>query len=104
VTRLTSNQVRGLHDQLPTRDRKRCLSDHDPGAQHLRGALAGECHRAWRRYELQAEAEDHAKFVVTGTALAYRRPLMKINPLPAGFVVPLNRLKPRSRRSAPTGS
>jgi hypothetical protein len=25
----------------------------------------------WRRQELQAEAEDHAKFVVTGTAPAY---------------------------------
>jgi hypothetical protein len=37
---------------------------------------------------LQAEAEDHAKFVVTATALAYLLPAMKINPLPAGFVVP----------------
>jgi hypothetical protein len=37
---------------------------------------------------LQAEAEDHAKFVDTGIASAYLLQAMKINPLPAGFVVP----------------
>jgi ATP-dependent DNA ligase len=37
---------------------------------------------------LQAEAEDHAKFVVTGAALAYLLGAMKINPLPTGFIVP----------------
>jgi hypothetical protein len=39
---------------------------------------------AWRRYEWQAEAEDHAKFVVTGIASAYLLPAMKINPLSTG--------------------
>jgi ATP-dependent DNA ligase len=42
---------------------------------------------------LPAEAEDHAKFVVTGTASAYLVPAMKINPLPAGFVVPAQPVK-----------
>jgi ATP-dependent DNA ligase len=37
---------------------------------------------------LQTEAEDHGKFVVTGTASAYLLPAMKIPRLPAGFVVP----------------
>jgi ATP-dependent DNA ligase len=37
---------------------------------------------------LRAEAEDHAKFVVTGTSPAYLPPAMKINRLPAGFVIP----------------
>jgi hypothetical protein len=32
---------------------------------------------------MQAEAEDHAKFVVTGIASAYLLPAMKIKPLPA---------------------
>jgi bifunctional non-homologous end joining protein LigD len=41
-----------------------------------------------RRYELEAEAEDHDKFVVTGTASGLSSPGMKIIPLPAGFVVP----------------
>jgi ATP-dependent DNA ligase len=50
-------------------------------------------YRECTRYELQAEAEDHAKFVVTGTASAYRLPAMKINPLPAGFVVPAQPVK-----------
>jgi bifunctional non-homologous end joining protein LigD len=43
--------------------------------------------------ELQAEAEDHAKFVVTGIASAYLLPAMKVNPLPAGFVVPAQPVK-----------
>jgi hypothetical protein len=38
-------------------------------------------------YELQAEAEDHAKFVVAGIA-AHLLPATKINPLPTGFVLP----------------
>jgi hypothetical protein len=37
---------------------------------------------------LQAEAEDHAKSVVAGIASAYLLPAMKINFLPAGFVIP----------------
>jgi ATP-dependent DNA ligase len=43
--------------------------------------------------ELQAEAEDHAKLVVTGTAPAYLFPAMNINPLPAGFVIPAQPVK-----------
>jgi hypothetical protein len=50
--------------------------------------------------ELQAKAEDHAKFVVTGIASAHLLQATGINPLPAGFVVTL---KLQSRRSAPTG-
>jgi hypothetical protein len=42
---------------------------------------------------LQAEAEDHAKFVVTGSVSAYLSLAMKINPLPAGFVVPAQPVK-----------
>jgi ATP-dependent DNA ligase len=41
--------------------------------------------------------KDDTKFVVTGTALAYLLPAMKINPLPAGFIFPAQpvlRLKP----------
>jgi ATP-dependent DNA ligase len=38
--------------------------------------------------ELQAEGEDHAKFIVTGIASAYLVQAMKINSLPAGFVIP----------------
>jgi bifunctional non-homologous end joining protein LigD len=49
--------------------------------------------RVWRRQELQAEAEDHAKFVVTSIVSAYRLAAMKINPLPAGFVVPAQPIK-----------
>jgi hypothetical protein len=37
---------------------------------------------------LQAEGDGHAKFVVAGAASAYLLPAMKINPLPAGFIVP----------------
>jgi hypothetical protein len=37
---------------------------------------------------LQAETEDHAKFVVTGIASAYLLFAMKIKPLWAGFVIP----------------
>jgi ATP-dependent DNA ligase len=37
---------------------------------------------------VQGEAEDHAKFVVTGFASAYLLPAMKVNPLPASFVIP----------------
>jgi bifunctional non-homologous end joining protein LigD len=47
--------------------------------------------------ELQAEGEDHAKFIVTGIASAYLVQAMKINSLPAGFVIPAQpvlRLKP----------
>jgi ATP-dependent DNA ligase len=42
---------------------------------------------------LQAEAEDHAKFVVTGFASAYLPPAMTINPLPTGFFVPAQPVK-----------
>jgi hypothetical protein len=35
------------------------------------GAWAVERDRIWSRPKLQAETEDHAKFVVTGTASAY---------------------------------
>jgi hypothetical protein len=42
---------------------------------------------------LQAEAEDHAKFVVTGIASAYLLRAMNINPLPAGFVIPAQPVK-----------
>ncbi len=35
---------------------------------------------------MQADAEDHAKFAVCGTASAYLLRAMKINPVPAGFV------------------
>jgi ATP-dependent DNA ligase len=42
---------------------------------------------------LQTEAENHAKFVVTGTALAYLPPAMKTNPLPTGLVVPAQPVK-----------
>jgi ATP-dependent DNA ligase len=45
------------------------------------------------RSELQAEAEDHAKFVVTGISSAYFLLAMKINPLPAGFVAPAQPVK-----------
>jgi ATP-dependent DNA ligase len=55
--------------------------------------LQGRASVAWRRYELQAEVEDRAKFVVTATASAYLLRTMKINPLPAGFVVPAQRVK-----------
>jgi hypothetical protein len=37
---------------------------------------------------LQAESEGHAEFVVTGAAPAYLLRAMKINPIPAGFVIP----------------
>jgi bifunctional non-homologous end joining protein LigD len=49
------------------------------------------------RLVAKAEAQDHAKFVVTGIASAYLFPAMKINPLPTGFVVPaqpVNALEP----------
>jgi hypothetical protein len=39
------------------------------------------------------EVKDHAKFVVTGMASAYLLPAMKINPLPAGFIVPAQPVK-----------
>jgi hypothetical protein len=52
-------------------------------------------------YELQGEAEDHAKFVVTGTAPAYLLPAMKINHFPAGFVVPAEPIKSLSPPSGP---
>jgi hypothetical protein len=42
---------------------------------------------------LQAQAEGHAKVVVAGVASAYFSPAMKINPLPAGFVVPAQPVK-----------
>jgi ATP-dependent DNA ligase len=42
---------------------------------------------------LQAEAEDHAKSVVTGTASPYPHTAMKINPISAGFVVPAQPVK-----------
>jgi hypothetical protein len=53
--------------------------------------------------ELQAEAEDHAKFVVTGTASAYLLLAMKFMPLPAGFVIPAQPVK-ASKPPAPIGS
>jgi hypothetical protein len=46
---------------------------------------------------LQADAQDHAKFVVTGIAAAYPLRAMKIKRLPAGFVVrpqPVKAAKP----------
>jgi bifunctional non-homologous end joining protein LigD len=43
--------------------------------------------------ELQAEPEDHAKFVVTGTASAYLLRAMKFKPLPVGFVAPAQPVK-----------
>jgi bifunctional non-homologous end joining protein LigD len=42
---------------------------------------------------LRAGAEEHAKFVVAATASAYLLPAMKINLLPAGFVVPAQPVK-----------
>jgi ATP-dependent DNA ligase len=42
---------------------------------------------------LQAEAEDHARFVVTGTASAYLLRAMKTKSLPAGFVIPAQPVK-----------
>jgi hypothetical protein len=53
--------------------------------------------------ELQAEAEDHAKFVVTGTGSAYLVCPMKFKSVPAGSLSLLNRLKLRNRRPAPIG-
>jgi ATP-dependent DNA ligase len=50
-------------------------------------------HRVDSRCGLQAKVEDHTKFVVTSTASAYLLPAMKINPLPAGFVVPAQPVK-----------
>jgi hypothetical protein len=47
-------------------------------------ALAEKSHGGMAATE--AEAQDHAKFVVTSTASAYLIPAMKINALPAGFV------------------
>jgi bifunctional non-homologous end joining protein LigD len=44
---------------------------------------------------LQAEPHDHTKFVVTDIASAYFLRAMKINPLPAGFVVPAQPVKAR---------
>jgi hypothetical protein len=51
------------------------LSDHTHSGGSLTMSLGRRictAHRrasvAWRRYELQAEAEDHASFVATGTA------------------------------------
>jgi hypothetical protein len=69
-----------------------------------RRRLSAHVHRASRRQELQAEAEGHAKSVVTGIASVYLPPAMKINPSPAGFVVPFNRLKLQNRPPASTGS
>jgi bifunctional non-homologous end joining protein LigD len=56
------------------------------------------CGRAIRDFfqkpgELQAEAEDHAKLVVTGIAAAYLLRAMKFNSLPAGFVIPAQPVK-----------
>jgi hypothetical protein len=48
--------------------------------------LVQACHL--RSTELQAEAEDHAKFVVPGTPSAYLLGAMKFNSLPAGFIIP----------------
>jgi hypothetical protein len=48
---------------------------------------AGDCGRIVDAI-YRAEAEDHAKFVVTGIASAYLPPAMKINPLPAPTVNP----------------
>jgi ATP-dependent DNA ligase len=42
---------------------------------------------------LQAEAEDHAKFVVAGTGWAYLLAAMKIRRLPVGFVLPAQPVK-----------
>jgi hypothetical protein len=53
---------------------------------------------------VQAEAGDHAKFVVNGIASAYLLHAMKFKSLPAGSLSPLNRLKLQNRRSGPIGS
>jgi hypothetical protein len=53
--------------------------------------------------ELQAAAEDHAKFVVTGTASAYLRRTMKFESHPAGFVIPAQPLKLQTRPPALIG-
>jgi bifunctional non-homologous end joining protein LigD len=50
---------------------------------------------------LQAEAEDHAKFVVTGSAPAYLLAAMKIKRLPVGFVV---RAQPIKASNPPVGT
>jgi ATP-dependent DNA ligase len=42
---------------------------------------------------VQAEAEDDAKFVVTGVAPAYPLGPMKVKPLPTGFIVPAQPVK-----------
>jgi hypothetical protein len=42
---------------------------------------------------LQAETEHDVKFVVTGTASAYLLGAMRIEPLPAWFVIPAQPLK-----------
>ena len=42
---------------------------------------------------MQAEAGDHAKFVVTGNASAYLLRAMKFRPLPGGFVIPAQPIK-----------
>jgi ATP-dependent DNA ligase len=43
--------------------------------------------------ELQAEAEDHAKFVATGAASAYPFRPMKIRPLSTRFIIPAQPVK-----------
>jgi hypothetical protein len=53
--------------------------------------LVQACHL--RRTESQAEAEDHAKFVVTSITSAYPLRAMKFRPLPSGSIVPAQPVK-----------
>jgi ATP-dependent DNA ligase len=62
------------------------------GACRSRAHRRSSVYRACRRWELQTEAEDYAKFA-TGIASAYLLRAMKTNPLPAGSVVPAQPVK-----------
>jgi hypothetical protein len=70
-----------------------CRRRHPPGTEPQPATLT----------ELQAEAEDHAKFVVTGIVSAYLRCTMKLKPFRPGSLSPLNRLKRLNRLPAPIG-
>jgi hypothetical protein len=93
VTRLTSNTIRRLPDQLPI------APATDGGTLTVsvgRRRICGAPERASviRCMEAAGVAgRDHAKFVVIGIASPYLLPAMKINPVPAGFVVPAQPVK-----------
>jgi hypothetical protein len=57
----------------------------------------------WRTQavELQAEAKDHARFVVSWHSIGYLLGAMKFNSLPAGFVVPAQPVKASKPPSGP---